>query len=547
MNQPSSEIKNSCYGLPKSFWCIALGKLLVAAASVAFAVSCTGDSEFNSGGASSSRAKNADGAAGGKGRDSENLGGENGDGSDNLGEDGLPRDILGGDGLSGELSLASSGADSSVWVVNSQGRVFRIKLDKDAGYPTTEWDGAGGGGHRTFVTKIGLIIGTTNQGIFRASDDRPGTVEQILALDSPNRVCVTSYSVNGTEYIGAGYERSFVQIPIDMSKPMRVDVSKAKYFTRSVSRIPGNNDDDQSGPWGYSCFLDRARNHFWSQFAGQPTGLNLNTGEFMSVSESPNGGSHISMEGIQIRGQSYAMGGDSKGNIINFPRAYTSVHDPMSDTVFISQAGGSKLTLTRGECIRSSSTCTAADFFDFDMSQITNVAPMSPLNDGRVVGLSRRGRNGDVSILSLVNPSDISAGVDVEVIKTLDGDPYMYSDFTGSQLYANTVTKTLDLSSLQGYKPGLKIRDTFVKWKSTSGDGQPWQGLKASARCYNSVTGATSPMTKVDTIDVSGKYVNMAVPSCSNGTFDKLDFKIEPVAGAEIYSLTESFSFVFQL
>lgn len=117
--------------------------------------------------------------------------------------------LLGGDGIILKSSFSTSTADNSVWIASSVATVHKIFIDKNSNYPMQTWTGSGGGGHRTFVGKIGLIIGTTGGHVYRAGDNVPnGPVEKILTVNNPRggtRICLVSYEIDGTDYIGGGY------------------------------------------------------------------------------------------------------------------------------------------------------------------------------------------------------------------------------------------------------------------------------------------------------------------------------------------------------
>ena len=118
------------------------------------------------------------------------------------------------------------------------GVVTNVELDKSADYPTKVWTGTMGGGHRTYVTKVGLIIGANGGHVFRAGDNVPeGEAQKLFQAqnaDGGSRICLTSYKIGNQEYIGGGYhgggKRRFVSVPIDKSKPNRIDTSKIQYY-----------------------------------------------------------------------------------------------------------------------------------------------------------------------------------------------------------------------------------------------------------------------------------------------------------------------------
>ena len=370
-------------------------------------------------------------------------------------------------------------------MVTSDGRVNRILLDKEAGYPMKTWKGTLQGGHRTYVTKIGLIVGTNGGRIFRIDEEFPEGSDAELVLNASNaasdsRICLTSYKIDDVEYIGGGYhgggQRRFVQIPIDETKPNKLDLSQVKYF------------EIGSGEWGYSCSTDQARKLFWSKnnsTGGGLSGIDLRNGNPVGLASAPNG-AHTNKAGVELflssGSQSYSMASDLLGNILSFKNAYTASHETLSDTIFVTSGNSTAVTVIAGDCIRNKN-CGEGDFEEFELANNVYVKPMSSLNDGRIVGIAR-GPQSDVVLLWLNDPDDLSKGLDVEVIKRVPGDAYMYADFTGASIYASTETKPVDLSTIQNFDISVKIKQLYLLWKSESGYPEEWKGLVASIRCF---------------------------------------------------------------
>lgn len=289
--------------------------------------------------------------------------------------------------------MKSGFAEKVVWVATHD-HIYRILVDEKRDYPMTTWNVPKRGGTRTYVTEIGLIIGKTHWdgdtigGVYRVSDDNPDEAEQLFAVsDAHNgsRVCVAAFAVNGKSYLGAAYRTSgslqkFVRIPIDKSKPQKVDLSQME------SRTFEHTSDETAT---YSCFMDQARNHFWvgGTHGGEIWGVNVATLTALSPSQAPNAGHRSDvLELSQNSNSSYAMAGDARGDILTASSFYTFAHEPVSDFVF----GGSNesLKISPAKCFRETREC-AQHSFDLD----AKLGPMSSLNDGRIAAIERGGES----------------------------------------------------------------------------------------------------------------------------------------------------------
>jgi hypothetical protein len=526
-----------------------------------------------------------------------------------------------------------------IWFVDSQANTRRILLDEAQGYPMVEWNGVGpGGGHRTFVSSVGLIIGQTGGRIYRADSDvksstatatNYGPIQQIFDLSlggtSPvGRVCVTAFKdrSTGVEYVGAGYSslrntvksaplvfsaaeprfatlpaasnmavtqtrlydavsgdvvpndrwrylnstsikidavafrpdaqyrvdytlsinqhrRLFRRMPIDRTLPTKIRISAAEEFDAGPGGAAGTAND-----WGYSCYTDQGRNIFWSKgFStnGNISGINVLTGQAVPVSEAPNQGVVINSPALvnfDLRGaasQSYALAGGGAGILLSASGAYTSAYETSSNLVFISYLGLRQVLVGKAECFTGEkSGCTGDDIKRFDAGAI--LGPLSSLNDGRLVGISR----GNPSSVYLVKPlvrGDPSAGIEVKLIKSVSGDGYMYTDFTGATTYVNAKEVTVDLRSRPGYRAGDDFVRPEVMWHSEAADGDRWRGLSMSIRCYKS--GDAPPAYQgIDNVASSGVWSLVSVPSCS-GVYDQVQIKLDGNGDADFSRVTE--------
>jgi len=223
-----------------------------------------------------------------------------------------------------------------VWIVANIGSTahgVRIIVDKERGYPTTEWktvEKIAGQGTRTYVSEIGLLMGQTRKGIYRLSDDIPGTSEELYLIPdiepTASRVCVSSFLVDGVPHIGAVYrntkgERAFLKFPIDPTKPKKIDLSKIKTQTYGTS---ANIYE------GYGCFVDQQKGIFWAGPYRATTapllwGVNVKTLEKVEPTQAPNYNHTNDKFTLNFQNNgSYSIGGDGFGNIISLTGKYTS-------------------------------------------------------------------------------------------------------------------------------------------------------------------------------------------------------------------------------
>jgi hypothetical protein len=431
----------------------------------------------------------------------------------------------------------TSYTENSVWVVNSSGVVTKIILEKDNNYPTTTWSGARNGGHRTFVSEIGLLIGANAGYIMRAAADVPtaGQVQQIFKADadSDSRTCVSSFKddATGVKYIGAIYTKSsrrkFVRIPIKMSDPTRIDAAAAQVF------------DISDGNWGYSCYTDQGRKILWGKnfsTGGAVAGVNVLTGAPVPLASAPNGAHTFSIPGLSFNlsssSQSYAMAGGGNGLVLSAPSHYTSAYDPAGNVVMVSN--GSTLKVIDAACFTNVANC-AGRHWSFNMDRVGLVQPLSSLNDGRVLGLQRGGTS-SVFLISLVNPADPSQGLKVELVKDITGDAYMYTDFTGATSYARTVNPKIDLRTAPGFDAAKPLLSPKLSWKDESNNPVAWTGLTMDVRCYKSTASPLPAYTRIAAVPNAGTEFALTAPSCT-GVYDTVDVLIQG-DGSAVFSKT---------
>jgi hypothetical protein len=453
-----------------------------------------------------------------------------------------------GDGLTlitARVDLETSLTENAIYAVNSSGTVTKITIDKALGYPKKSWSGAGSGGHRTYISEIGLLMGVNGGKIYRAADDVPTTgTAQLIYADAAawkeSRTCVASFKIGERTYIGAAYtsadtRRKFVKIPVDRSKAAKVDLSAAKVY------------DFGSGIWGYSCYMDQPRGYFWSKdFAerGDIAGVEVATNRALTLDEAPNGNLNFAASPLRFdlnaTTQSYAMAGDASGNLLSASGMYTMSHDPVSQAVFMTSSDGRRLLVAAASCFSGQTNCSSADFFAKDISVMGDLKPLSSLNDGRIVGIHRDSKTSHVYLLRLQDPKNLAGSLLVEKIAELSGDLYMYTDFTGATLYAGTFEKTFHLDADPYFDSSKGFREAAMMWRSAAGDNGSWQGIKASIRCYQE--GEQKPAYEPVTLGSAGIFHTVAAGQCQ-GLYNRVDLKVEPQGASVAFSKTKEFYF----
>jgi hypothetical protein len=435
------------------------------------------------------------------------------------------------------LDVSLSGG--AAWAVTDT-KAFRIELDAARNYPVQSWNIGHNQGNRTYVSEIGLLIGRTKrgnerEGIFVVGPNIQGGFQPIFKksdhspwMHNNSRMCVASFVVNGQSYVGGAFvdsnkKRQFVRIPIDKTKPNGVNISQKVVWDL------GSAPTSDTTWWGYSCFMDQQRGIFWSDMGTQGAapryGVNVATGAAVAASTAPNAGVTFNNGVVSLSPQlraSYSMAGDANGNILSFPGAYTATHDRTHDLVYITQGGS--IHVAKSECFATNTTCTAENgkFFSFSNN---GIKPISALNDGRIIGVTRN-NNSEVFLIQPTNPAQLNLGLTATKIAQLDGDAYMYTDFTGATLYAGHVEKTISLAEDPNYIAGTAVSGAKFLWKAKSGLAENWEGLTLQYRCFDN-TSATRPAfasftpanagTEKD-LPCSGKFNTVELKISSNGS-----------------------------
>src|SRR4051812_40112979 len=70
-------------------------------------------------------------------------------------------------------------------------------------------------------------------------------------------------------------------------------------------------------------------------------------------------------------------------------------------------------------------------------------------------------------------------------VAAVDGDAYMYQDFTGYSLEARDYDLTVSLDRLAHFTPGNPVKTLSFSWLAQGGGNAQWTGLTLEARCYS--------------------------------------------------------------
>jgi hypothetical protein len=347
-----------------------------------------------------------------------------------------------------------------------------------------------------------------------------------------DRGCAVSYRRGGKRYVGIGIgsKGDFVEVPQQESPPFAPVWNNA---TIRGSVIPPAIEG-----WGYSCYIDQQRLIYHSNWYNSVIkSFNIGTSreELDPRSVTPNGNFTsatipLLTVGVKPQGQvSYAISGDNKGNVLN-GSAYTMAADPVSQVVWVSSMEGLSLSVYPSVCFTSSNVCTGSATFALQAGNGAGIGPLSALGDGSVLGLSRTTFKGDNSLyrLSLKDPKNISAGITITKLATLDGEPYMYTDFTGATLYLTKAEQKVDLK-MAGYKPGDPLAQVGFTWVTRDGQTAEWENISLEMRCYASSEPNPPPYEKVsEPIQSSTKQSVVSAPSCTVGKkgIDIIDLRL---------------------
>lgn len=494
----------------------------------------------------------------------------------------------------------------NVWIVASNGNAYRLTIEDKKVKSSKKWTGiVGAGGTRTYVTEAGFVAARwpyvyfidpekTPEGALSASDRidiKAGDAEDTDSNAGWHpRVCLASYQKadNNRYLIAAWGNGRYREFQMSDTKPYRPNWSPLPPL-KIVPEINGWREYDASQNlikvwwgWGYSCAIDQKRKRFYSQwYASGPklrqdakgvasrTGgaIDLETGNFLAPETAyPNAAfvsSHPKLKastlGVSSDWGSYSVGTDSDGNIYNHRSTtdflgYTAAHDAVGDFVWITRHGTTtewpkgKITVARRKCLTSDANCIEKkDFMDFHGPE-NFIGPLSALKDGTIVGLVR-GSGTDknrVYLLRLEDESDLSKGIRFTKLDyEIDGDPYMYVDFTGATLYTFESEQTFRVREIPGYVPTSRrdptpqrLQSVGFVWKNKAGTTNEWQNVKLEVRCYLDASSRPA-YEEIKITGKAGESSDITTKACQNKSADFIDVKLTRLKGNNLEDISD--------
>jgi hypothetical protein len=408
--------------------------------------------------------------------------------------------------------------NTKIWTATTNGVIKRLTIDGDAVTEQKMWigGGLGTGGMRSYVTEGGFI-GARFPHLYFIDPETPLVVRS-KNIGAQSRICVASYMKNGQRFMIAAWgSGSFQEYAMDDKPPYAPKWDQAPTRQGQIQMV---------GTWGYSCFIDQQQKIFYSQ-SSHMGAIDLNTYQAANIATTaPNANFRSTTPGVSTYSMgsvktSYAMSGDSYGNVYN-GAGYTSAYDKASDSIWFSH--GAQIVVIDRKCLTTQNPCN--NFTSY--SPGVTIGPMSPLKDGRIVGLVRG--TGGIYLMKLRDKTNLKSGLDAVNIGSAGGDPYMYTDFTGATLYINESEQTFEPVEMAQFSASKPIKTAVFKWKPTSSYAAgnlsvEWRNIKLEARCYSN--SASKPdYVEIAKVHPSDKGTELNVPSCSEGKYEHVDVKL---------------------
>ena len=197
------------------------------------------------------------------------------------------------------------------------------------------------GGHLWFInpdeTPVGAIASAEGDNFHMLDAAKYGA----KAAAASHRACITTYKRGQKGYIGIGYGTgNFIEFELRSTKPYGPIWSKYRIAETPIT-------PPLSSLWGYSCYVDKEKLVYYSQYYRTlPGAIDITTLTQIPGAElagKANNGSFVSTnfpQVDQIRGTngtpvgSYALTGDRDGNVYNATNYYTFAHDHVNQMVW---------------------------------------------------------------------------------------------------------------------------------------------------------------------------------------------------------------------
>ncbi len=424
-----------------------------------------------------------------------------------------------------------------IWGVTTDGAVTHLDLAGEKVTAVKKWTGAvgGGGGSRTYVIEGGnLIVSRTGGSLYFIDKEKTpqgplgGFLYKLNGPAAGDRVCVVSYKRDGARYLGMAWGKgNFSETPQDNTPPY------APQWANTVVNA-GNAGPEQ---WGYSCFVDQVRLIMYSQWvSAAATGMqaiDLNTKKGLDPKEAaPNGKFASNNLGTATLGASardskgaYAMSGDHNGNVFNGSGFYTYGYESQSGTVWADGYNGG-VTIFPAACLANQADCAGHAAFNTEAVGF-KPGPVSALGNGYMVGMVRG--SGDVIMMKLNDPADISKGITAVKVYNLGGDPYMYTDYTGATLYITHSEQSYAFSNLPAYDATKPFKAIGFAWAPRDAAKNTFVDIDLHIRCYKAADPNKPEYEKVsEPIDVALKQTVLSkIKSCTGTMFDTVDVKMD--------------------
>ena len=442
------------------------------------------------------------------------------------------------DTLTREVEFASF---ESFWTVTMQGVVTYYKLNGRKVDSTKRWTFSipsnGAGGARTYVTEGGLVFAKPRGHLYWVDPEK--TPEGALPEETHHRyypeldteggalgrACVVSYKKSGGRYVGAGFGLgNFIEIKLADKYPYEPLWSEYRIIRPAT---PGSE-------WGYSCFIDQKKMIYYGKtVSGIPQALALLASGPLSVAATvaPNGGFVSGNPDLQrymydtVGGGSYVLAGGVNGQVFNVQGAYAFADDKKG-LVWGSFMDGNRIFVSKSDCLSANKPCQRDIDFLEQTLMMGRIGPLSALKSGNLIALARG--SGEIYYLSMLDRGAFSKGVELLRIGTSEGDPYMYTDFTGSTLYDTSFQLyRLLLNDSDIFDPNLPIAKLQLTTIPHIGEALDWTGYEMQVRCYNSKSDPPGEFVALPDTAATLKGVALPVSMCQGSVIDEVQIRIK--------------------